>query len=184
MQVGSHPGALAAIGQRGVTTTPPELANAYALFATGGEYRAPLANGRRVLGSDTARGLGHPERAVNSDRATGRGTQRPGVRVGGKTGSSDGEETFARFLGVVPADAPRYVICVGLGPRQRELGGSKPAAPASARIARARAPGPIRPVSWPVACPMTQPADAADQNAELPSRSRRRALAAFWPASR
>ena len=64
-----------------------------------------------------------------------------GARVGGKTGTSDpdccaeGSGTFASFVGIMPIDAPRWVIYVGIGnPKTPGTGGSL-AAPAFSRIA-------------------------------------------------
>ena len=64
-----------------------------------------------------------------------------GFRVSGKTGTASwdlpggGEGTYASFVGVVPADRPRFVILLGFeGPRQGGYGGTV-AAPAFARVA-------------------------------------------------
>jgi cell division protein FtsI (penicillin-binding protein 3) len=66
------------------------------------------------------------------------------VRVAGKTGTSNlrepnafhASQVYASFIGIVPADAPRYVILVGaVDPQEGKWGGTV-AAPAFARIAR------------------------------------------------
>jgi cell division protein FtsI (penicillin-binding protein 3) len=127
--------AVTGIGQRGIRVTPVALAEAYAVFAAGGEYRA-RGQSRRVLTPGTAdRVLGLLEHAVNAERATGSGARLTGVRVAGKTGTSDEQAPFASFIGIVPANAPRFVIYVGLGAQSGKLTGSKHAAPAFARIA-------------------------------------------------
>ena len=80
------------------------------------------------------------EEVVSSERATGKLARIAGVRVAGKTGSSewlaDGSEgVYASFVGIVPADHPRFVILVGVeSPRGVESGG-KVAAPVFARVA-------------------------------------------------
>jgi cell division protein FtsI (penicillin-binding protein 3) len=80
------------------------------------------------------------ERAVNGANATGKAARVPGVRVAGKTGTSalhgpDVSQVYASFIGIVPVDAPRYVILVGaINPAEGGWGGTV-AAPAFARIA-------------------------------------------------
>jgi cell division protein FtsI (penicillin-binding protein 3) len=84
--------------------------------------------------------------AVEGRDATGRAARLDGVSVAGKTGSAqvlpisqqvgEGESpSYASFIGIVPASAPRYVILVGVEGRTAELTGGKVAAPAFARIA-------------------------------------------------
>ncbi len=129
-------GAVLAIGQRQIATTPLALARAYGVFANGGVLVAPGAKPRRVIQESTAsRVLAILETAVASERATGKHARIAGQRVAGKTGTSDDERIFASFVGVVPADAPRYVVYVGIDLGQREGGGGSHAAPAFARIA-------------------------------------------------
>jgi cell division protein FtsI (penicillin-binding protein 3) len=76
------------------------------------------------------------ELAVAGDRATGKAARIAGVRVAGKTGTSDAERIFASFIGIVPADRPRYIIYVGVGTSRHEGSGGALAAPVFARIAR------------------------------------------------
>jgi len=132
---GSLRGATTAIGHR-VSTTPLALARAYSVFANAGEYVAPGSR-RRVIGAPAARAtLEVLENAVSSERGTGRAAQIPGVRVAGKTGTSDGQPAFASFVGVLPADRPKYVIYVGIAGVDPNLGGSRTAAPVFAQIGR------------------------------------------------
>jgi cell division protein FtsI (penicillin-binding protein 3) len=138
-------GAIIAIGE-GSTTTPLALASAYRVFANDGVYTAPgSAQGERVIKAETARTLRNMlETVVTGEQATGRAAQVNGVRVGGKTGTSDDPECeacaqgpglFASFVGIVPIDRPRYVIYVGVGqPNEAGTGGTL-AAPVFARIA-------------------------------------------------
>jgi beta-lactamase regulating signal transducer with metallopeptidase domain len=132
-------GATVAIGQRLVVSTPHKLAAAYAVFAADGEYRGARPNDvpARVLDVTTARAVSKMlERAVSAEHATGKRASIEGVRVAGKTGTSDEVGgSFASFVGIVPADSPRYVIYVGIGSKA-ELSGGQHAAPAFARIAQ------------------------------------------------
>jgi beta-lactamase regulating signal transducer with metallopeptidase domain len=132
---GSLRGAVLAIGHD-VRTTPLAMARAYSVFANAGEYVAP-GERRRVIGAAAAkRTLALLEDAVTSERATGGAARIPGVRVAGKTGSSDGKPTFATFVGLLPADRPEYVIYVGVAGVDPNLGGGKAAAPVFARIGK------------------------------------------------
>ena len=138
-------GAIIAIGE-GSWTRPAELAAAYGVFANDGLLVTPGAAGpERVLKESTARSLRSMlEGVVNGERATGKAASVPGVRVGGKTGTSDdpdcemcaqGPGTFASFVGIVPIDRPRWVIYVGVGQPNKQGSGGTIAAPAFAHIA-------------------------------------------------
>ena len=142
---GTMRGAIIAIGE-GSTTTPAAMAAAYSVFANGGLYVAPGTTAtERVIKEDTARTVRSMlEGVVTDERATGKAASVPGVRVGGKTGTSDdpdcvqcaqGEGTFASFVGIVPLDHPRWVIYVGVGRPAKPGSGGTIAAPAFARIA-------------------------------------------------
>jgi cell division protein FtsI (penicillin-binding protein 3) len=146
-----------AVGE-GFVSTPLQMLAAYAVFANGGEYVAPSLvrsvrdeSGRtywryapkreRVMRIETAGAvMAMLERAVNGANATGKAARVPGVRVAGKTGTSalhgpDVSQVYASFIGIVPVDAPRYVILVGaINPAEGGWGGTV-AAPAFARIA-------------------------------------------------
>lgn len=142
---GTLHGAIIAIGE-GSTTTPVALAAAYAVFANDGWYRSPgRAEPERVIGERAARTVRSMlEGVVSGERATGRAASVPGVRAGGKTGTSDDPDceqcahtpgTFASFVGIVPIDLPRFVIYVGVGQPEKQGSGGTIAAPAFARIA-------------------------------------------------
>jgi beta-lactamase regulating signal transducer with metallopeptidase domain len=138
-----------------LTATPLQMAAAYAVFANGGEYVAPtlvrkgdpakkggVPTRERVLRAETAGTIMQLlERAVRGEHATGKRAQIEGVRVAGKTGTAgwstpDGKEhAYASFIGVVPADAPRYVILVGAVDPRDGAGGGTVAAPTFAKIA-------------------------------------------------
>jgi cell division protein FtsI (penicillin-binding protein 3) len=137
VEAGSIAGAVTAIGQRNVTTTPLELAAAYRAFASDGEYRSPGgASARRAFSAQTAHAVANMlDLAVNGPLATGAAARLSNVRVAGKTGNVDGGTNLAEFIGLLPADKPRYVIYVGVGESPRELSGGSVAAPAFARLA-------------------------------------------------
>jgi cell division protein FtsI (penicillin-binding protein 3) len=75
------------------------------------------------------------ENAVSGERSTGRGAQVPGLRIAGKTGTSDAEHVLASFVGIVPATAPEYVVYVGVQDPAGSGSGASVAAPAFARLA-------------------------------------------------
>ena len=130
-------GAVAAIGQRRVASTPLALASAYAAVANGGVLVAPGVDPERVLSESAAARLSSMlEQAVAGERATGKAARIPGIRVAGKTGTSDAEHIFASFVGFVPAERPRFVIYVGIGLAGPEGSGGTTAAPVFARLAR------------------------------------------------
>jgi beta-lactamase regulating signal transducer with metallopeptidase domain len=150
---GSFDGALVAIGEA-MTASPLQLAAAYAALANDGVYVAPTlsrgaarAPGEPLLRPETARAvvamLGE---AVNGERATGKLARIAGARVAGKTGTAEwplpgGEQgAYASFVGIVPADRPRFVILVGVESPRGGKSGGEVAAPVFARVA-ARALG-------------------------------------------
>jgi cell division protein FtsI (penicillin-binding protein 3) len=138
---GTIKGAIIAIGH-GSTTTPLALASAYGVFANDGQFSGAAAQPERVIKATTAATVrAMLEGAVSGERATGKQAAVASVRVGGKTGTSDpdccipGSGTFVSFVGIVPIDAPRWVIYVGVGKPNREGSGATIAAPAFSRVA-------------------------------------------------
>ena len=139
---GTLKGAITALGQS-ISTTPLALAAAYGVFANDGLLVASAsAQPERVIKASTAKTLRTMlEGAVSAERATGKAAAVAGVRVGGKTGTSDpdccapGRSTFANFVGIVPIDAPRWVIYIGVGKPNREGTGPTVAAPTFSRVA-------------------------------------------------
>ena len=133
-KAGDWDGSLLAIGAT-LSTTPRQVARGYAALADGGD------------GIVTARTAGRTttllENVVASEHGTGKSARVAGVRVAGKTGTSswtaaDGsDETYASFVGYVPAEAPRYVIFVGVESPAKDGSGGEVAAPVFARIATA-----------------------------------------------
>jgi beta-lactamase regulating signal transducer with metallopeptidase domain len=123
---GSLRGATIALGA-GSATTPLALAAAYGVFANDGLLARAMLEG-----------------AVSSEFATGKSAAVAGVRVGGKTGTSDDGDCescapssgpFLSFVGIVPIDAPRWVIYVGVGKPNRAGSGGTIAAPVFSRVA-------------------------------------------------
>ncbi|HEY0466881.1 MAG TPA: penicillin-binding transpeptidase domain-containing protein, partial [Polyangiaceae bacterium] len=139
---GTMSGAIIAIGQ-GSTTTPLALASAYGVFANDGLLPgAAGAPPERVIKASTAKTVrAMLEGAVSTELATGKAAAVASVRVGGKTGTSDaeccteGSGSFMSFVGIVPIDAPRWVIYVGVGKPNKEGSGGTIAAPAFSRVA-------------------------------------------------
>jgi beta-lactamase regulating signal transducer with metallopeptidase domain len=137
-------GAVVAIGER-ATATPFQIAAAYAAIANGGEYVAPTLVRRnppvreRVLGPDAARTMMTMLEGVVAS-GTGKAARVRGARVAGKTGTAEYEVSgamrrYVSFVGIVPADAPRYVILAGIETPRDDASGGNAAAPVFARIA-------------------------------------------------
>ncbi|RKN50788.1 peptidoglycan D,D-transpeptidase FtsI family protein [Micromonospora endolithica] len=120
-----------------VDATPLQMAAAYATIANDGKYVQPHLiqeiigpDGRRtkpespetrsVLSPDTAADLRTVLEAVTTvEHATGLAAAIPGYRVAGKTGTGwrlvDGQKQpgqVASFIGMAPAEKPRYVVAV------------------------------------------------------------------------
>ncbi|WP_394830956.1 serine hydrolase [Pendulispora rubella] len=144
----SERGAAMAVGGAG-TATPLQLAAAYAALANDGVYIPPTSTRRKepapreaIVRPETAHTvLSLLEQAVSHPRATGKLARIEGVAVAGKTGTSewtrpDGTRvTYASFVGVVPAHAPRAVILAGIEQPGEGGSGGKVAAPLFARVA-------------------------------------------------
>jgi cell division protein FtsI (penicillin-binding protein 3) len=122
----------------GVSATPLQMAAVYAAIANGGVYIRPTlvkavidADGtvtptaapptRRVISAENATALRSMlEAVVTAPDATGRTAAIDDYRVAGKTGTGmvvvDGEydhnSEVGSFIGMAPADAPRYVVAV------------------------------------------------------------------------
>ncbi len=127
-----------------LVATPLELATAFTAIANDGVMHAPWRDseapteGERVLSPETARTMmSLLESTVARDDATGSLARVPGHRVAGKTGTVPSGEngTYGSFIGAIPAEAPCYVILIGvLGENSGYTGGTI-AAPAFARVA-------------------------------------------------
>jgi cell division protein FtsI (penicillin-binding protein 3) len=132
---GTDPGSVP-IGN-GVAVTAVQMAAAYAAIANDGVYvqphlvraiigpdgkatPAPAPKTHRVIDAQNAIALRQMlEGVITLDDATGKQAAIPGYRIAGKTGTSELVEngsytsgTVASFIGMAPADAPRYVVAV------------------------------------------------------------------------
>jgi cell division protein FtsI (penicillin-binding protein 3) len=121
----------------GVSVTPLQMTAAYAAIANDGVWVQPHLVGKiigpdgtaadatppqshRVISAQHATQLRQILEAVTTvNGATGRSAAIPGYRVAGKTGTGRyysnghyGQGEVASFIGMAPADAPRYVIGV------------------------------------------------------------------------
>lgn len=110
----------------GIAVTPLHLANAYATLINGGIWRPmtllrrdanAIPAGRRVISPETSARMRQLMRMVVTE-GTGRKSDVPGFRIGGKTGTAEKphEGGYKRnalvstFAAVFPMDAPRYVV--------------------------------------------------------------------------
>lgn len=143
-----------AIGQE-ICVTPLQLAMAYCAIANGGVLLGPrlvAATGAggdwqewatfergRVISEETAE-LVRTMLTTAVEEGTGRSARIPGVRVAGKTGTSErlglGEGVYlSAFAGMVPADRPELVVVVVIDQPSREYRwGSALAAPTFQRV--------------------------------------------------
>jgi cell division protein FtsI (penicillin-binding protein 3) len=97
---------------------------------------APQTPGTRVISQDTSTTLMHMMEEVTQENGTAQKAQIPGYRVAGKTGTAqiylNGGSQFvymSSFIGVAPADNPRYVVGVFLKNPQSSIFGGIVAAP-------------------------------------------------------
>ncbi|HEV3158220.1 MAG TPA: penicillin-binding protein 2 [Candidatus Baltobacteraceae bacterium] len=151
-----------AFGQ-GIAITPISLIRAYCAFANGGVLIRPRVvdaildpDGRsiyqygpeierRVISAHTAEILRTYLRAVVLHGTGNPTAQVPGYTTAGKTGTAQIAENgyyssgafVASFVGMIPADRPRFVILVKVDRPSGSIYGSQVAAPAFVRIARA-----------------------------------------------
>jgi cell division protein FtsI (penicillin-binding protein 3) len=134
----------------GLSVTPLQLVQAYAVLAAGGLQRPvsllaldqpPIA--RRVVRKDTAEALMAMLEIVVSPQGTGRRAAVSGYRVAGKTGTTrkfagggySEDRYIAVFAGVVPASNPRLAAVIVIDePGTGEYYGGHVAAPVFARV--------------------------------------------------
>jgi cell division protein FtsI (penicillin-binding protein 3) len=99
----------------------------------------PAPKTHRVIDAKYAQQLREMlEGVITLDQATGKQAAIPGYRIAGKTGTSeyvgaDGQYapgTVASFIGMAPADAPRYVVAVTAYVPSAGVSGGSVAAPA------------------------------------------------------
>ena len=95
---------------------------------------AARASGERVISERTADTVVEMMEAVTEDGGTGTNAAVPGYRVAGKTGTAQmptgsGWTYMASFIGVAPADDPRYTVAVFLKSPSSSIFGGDVAAP-------------------------------------------------------
>ena len=109
-------GAATAAGE-GFGISPLDLAAAYTAFADRGTVHAPGTAAQTAVSERTAAAiLTMLEGVVSSPEGTGHGAHIDGVRVAGKTGTAataGPDRYYSSFVGIVPADAPRFVVLIG-----------------------------------------------------------------------
>ncbi|MBO0607703.1 peptidoglycan D,D-transpeptidase FtsI family protein, partial [Myceligenerans salitolerans] len=121
------------VANGGIHTPPTLLAGT--TDEEGQETPAPRPDGERVISTDTADTLLHMMEAVTDEDGTAVDANVPGYRVAGKTGTAqmwleNGQQTYmASFVGVAPADDPRYTVGVFLRSPQSSIYGGDVAAP-------------------------------------------------------
>ncbi len=136
-----------------IAVTGVQMAQGYLTLANQGiakplklvmEKNVPPTPEQRIFSTETVyEVMKMLEDVVESD-GTGRRARVTGVRVAGKTGTAQkasltsagyGEERFASFTGIVPADNPRYVIVIMLDEPQTTQYGGTIAAPIFQEVA-------------------------------------------------
>jgi cell division protein FtsI (penicillin-binding protein 3) len=100
----------------------------------GTETPAEREPGERVVSEETADTVLEMMEAVTEDGGTGTNATVPGYRVAGKTGTAqmpagNGWTYMASFIGVAPADDPRYTVSVFLKSPSSSIYGGDVAAP-------------------------------------------------------
>ena len=96
--------------------------------------QAPREAGERVISQKTADTVVRMMETVTADGGTGTNAVVPGYRVAGKTGTAqmpagNGWTYMASFIGVAPADDPRYTVAVFLKSPNSSIFGGDVAAP-------------------------------------------------------
>jgi cell division protein FtsI (penicillin-binding protein 3) len=119
----------ATIANDGVRITPTVVAG---LIGPDGKFVGSAAQQTvRVVSVETARKVRSMMETVVSDEGTAPGAAIPGYRVAGKTGTAQRVDdscgcyrgVVASFIGIAPADKPRFVVAVALtDPRNGRFG--------------------------------------------------------------
>jgi cell division protein FtsI (penicillin-binding protein 3) len=146
---------------QGLLATPLQMASAYAALANGGVRMKPRvvsritdAEGRtihenepeeagRAVGPETARLMLEIMKGVTEEGGTATRAALPGYTVAGKTGTAQKvvngryshDKYASSFVGVVPADRPRFVVLVMVDEPKGEIYGGLVAAPVFREIA-------------------------------------------------
>ncbi|HJD96274.1 penicillin-binding protein [Mailhella massiliensis] len=144
----------ASFGQS-LSVTGIQMLQAYTILADGGEFRplrlvmdepgqSETASGQRIFSKKTTRTVLKMMEETVDGNGTGTRARIPGLRVAGKTGTAQkadksgrgySRKRLASFGGIVPADAPRYVIYVMLDEPTTTGYGGAIAAPVFQKVA-------------------------------------------------
>ncbi len=139
-----------------LSATPLQMVQAFNILANDGERvhlhiikDEPSENvsEQRVFSRRVARDVLKMMETVVDGNGTGRNARIPGVRVAGKTGTAQkaastdntsgyGNKRMASFIGIVPADNPKYIIYVLLDDLDKNSYGGRLAAPVFQEIAQ------------------------------------------------
>lgn len=146
----------------GFTATPIQLAAAYAAIANDGLWKQPhlvekiisptglesklKLTEKMIMSAKTAKTLRAMLTSVTSPGGTGEAARVPGYLVAGKTGTANKvdlekggyskEKYLSSFIGMVPADQPRFVIYIGVDEPEKEHYASLVAAPVFSKVAQ------------------------------------------------
>lgn len=139
-----------------ISATPLQMVQAFNILANDGERvhlhiikdeSSENVSEQRVFSRQVARQVLKMMETVVDGNGTGRNARIPGVRVAGKTGTAQkagltdntsgyGDKRMASFIGIVPADNPKYIIYVLLDDLDRNSYGGRLAAPVFQEIAQ------------------------------------------------
>jgi cell division protein FtsI (penicillin-binding protein 3) len=128
-----------------ISSSPLEMAAAFATLANAGVYHAPTFGpehdaGERVVRAETAASVLGLLEGVTGEQGTGKAARVAGVRVAGKTGTAPlghnptGHDYYSSFVGTAPLDHPRYVVFVGAETPRDGGSGGQVAAPVFGRV--------------------------------------------------
>ncbi|WP_244666752.1 peptidoglycan D,D-transpeptidase FtsI family protein [Myceligenerans indicum] len=126
-------GVFSTVANGGIRMAPTLLAGT--TDADGEESVPDRPAGERVISTGTADTLLHMMEAVTGEEGTAANAKVPGYRVAGKTGTAQmwleggGQTYMASFVGVAPADDPRYTVGVFLRSPHSSIYGGVVAAP-------------------------------------------------------
>ncbi len=135
-----------------ISVTGIQLLNAYNILVNDGKKvslklvkddKENHVSERNIFSQENALEVLRMMESVVDGRGTGTRARVDGIRVAGKTGTAQkaskdggyGEERMASFVGVLPADDPRYIIITILDEPQDETYGGRIAAPVFQKIA-------------------------------------------------
>lgn len=149
---------------QGFTSTPIQMAQAYAAIANGGTLRKPylirsIRNpdkpeaiemspdpGQKVMSTQEASILTFMLTSATSGQGTGINARIPGFQVAGKTGTAQKVDDknggykkdayISSFAGFVPAHDPRFVIYIAVDDPKNGYYGSQVAAPVFSKVAQ------------------------------------------------